>query len=85
MTTDPRITTVTELDARTPDLSEKDLGDVARGLQEIHDNMVAQLGDVYVHLSASWQGRGGKLVTLSYGTVDPDDEDDDASCGGNDA
>lgn len=77
--TDDQPTTVAELDARTPDLPEKDLGEIVRGLAQIHDDMVGKLGDVYVHLSASWQGPGGKLVTLSYGTVDPpDDEDDDA-------
>jgi len=56
--------------------NEQNIGEVARGLQRVHDDMVARIGDVYVNLSATWTSPSGKLITLSYGTVEPDEGDE---------
>lgn len=50
-----------------------------RALVAAHDNLVDQLGgDPYVTVTASWRaGDDAPLTTLSYSTIDADDEEDE--------
>lgn len=63
--------------AADPRLSEQQIADVASGLSAIHDHIIGAIGDAYVTVSASWQGPGDRVVTLSLSTVETDEDDED--------
>jgi hypothetical protein len=72
-----RNTTITELDANTPELGEEQVAALAAQLAGAHDNLQMWMrGEAYVSVSASWKGKGGTLVTLSVSSSEPDEDDD---------